>query len=77
MLVTFTKKQTEQLLQLSTDSVERLVHQGRIERLSGIRAVRITIASLSRYTGMPIADLVAMVRNDPENEGSDSGAQTP
>jgi hypothetical protein len=59
MLVTFTKKQTEQLLQLSTDSVERLVHQGRLERLPGLRAVRITVPSLSRYTGISIPDLMA------------------
>jgi hypothetical protein len=59
MPATFTKRQTESLLQLSTDSVERLIHQGRLERLSGLRSVRITAPSLSRYTGIPVADLMA------------------
>lgn len=58
MPATFTKRQTESLLQLSTDSVERLIHQGRLERLPGLRSVRITAPSLSRYTGVPVADLM-------------------
>lgn len=77
MFGTLTKKQTEQFLQLSTDSVERLIHQGRLQRLAGMRAVRITLPSLSRYTGIPMAELVRIIDRQRHGPGGQDQGNWP
>ena len=54
MKITATKRQAARLLNLSEDTVERLVHQGRLRRIDGIRSFRITLESLAAYTSLPL-----------------------
>lgn len=54
MRLTATKRQAARLLNLSEDTVERLVHQGRLRRIDGIRSFRITLESLAAYTGLSL-----------------------
>lgn len=54
MKLTATKRQAARLLNLSEDTVERLVHQGRLRRTEGVRSFRLTLESLAAYTGLPL-----------------------
>jgi len=52
--ITVSKLQAAEILQVSQDSVDRWVAQGRLQRLPGLRHVRITLPSLSRFTGLSV-----------------------
>ena len=54
MPLTATKFQTANLLGVSDDTVENLLHQGRLRRTLGNRFVQITLESVAAYTNMPL-----------------------
>ena len=62
MPLTATKTQTAILLGVSEDTVERLLHQGRLRRTLGNRFVHITLESLAAYTRLPLEIVVAEFR---------------
>jgi len=58
MPLTATKAQTASLLGVSDDTVDNLLHQGRLRRTLGNRFVHITLESLAEYTHLPLEVVV-------------------
>lgn len=46
------------MLGVSTDSVERLLAGGYLRRVEGLRSVRITVASIATYAGLPVREVL-------------------
>jgi hypothetical protein len=58
MPLTATKSQTASLLGVSDDTVDNLLHQGRLRRTLGNRFVHITLESVAEYTHLPLEIVV-------------------
>ena len=54
MPLTATKLQAAGMLGVSEDTVESLLHQGRLRRTVGNRYVHITLESLAKYAEIPL-----------------------
>jgi hypothetical protein len=62
MPLTATKAQTASLLGVSDDTVDNLLHQGRLRRTLGNRFVHITLESVAEYTHLPLEMVVSEFR---------------
>jgi len=72
MPLTATKAQTASLLGVSDDTVDNLIHQGRLRRTLGNRFVHITLESVAEYTHLPLELVVCEFRLVPHSSARET-----
>jgi hypothetical protein len=77
MPLTATKSQTASLLGVSEDTVENLLHQGRLRRTLGNRFVHVTLESVAEYTHLPLELVVNEFRLVPHMPAKQFGRERP
>jgi hypothetical protein len=66
-MLTATRNQTALMLGVSVDSVDNLLHQGRLQRTPGSRFVFITLSSICTHVCLPLDVVVREARLVSEN----------